>query len=417
MEEGIRFAEQVAPTEVELDDFGQAKALHLVTQPTEEGAHPAELVLPARTVIVAAGTQPNITLAREEPDSMVLDGKYFRALDATGAPATPERVAKPSAVHVLTNLRPDGRAISFFGDLHPSFAGNVVKAMASAKQGYPVVSALLEKSAPAGGTPEELFARLDRDLRATVEEVIRLTPTIVEVVVKAPVAARAFQPGQFYRLQNFESLATATGGTRLAMEGLALTGAWVDRERGLLSTIVLEMGGSSDLCALLKPGEPVILMGPTGTPTEIADERDRAADRRRARQRGAVLDRRGSAHARATRFCISPATSRCATATRWRRSSAPPTRSCGAATKAPGFTPDRPQDKAFVGNIVAALDAYGSGALGRAAAVARRRRPHHRHRLRRHDGGGGAGAPRHPVAPPQAGPQGDRLASTRRCSA
>ena len=28
------------------------------------------------------------------------------------------------------------------------------------------------------------------------------------------------------------------------------------------------MGGSSDLCMLLKPGEPVILMGPTGTPTE-----------------------------------------------------------------------------------------------------------------------------------------------------
>ena len=29
------------------------------------------------------------------------------------------------------------------------------------------------------------------------------------------------------------------------------------------------MGGSSDLCATLKPGEPVVLMGPTGTPTEI----------------------------------------------------------------------------------------------------------------------------------------------------
>src|SRR6202163_4669938 len=52
------------------------------------------------------------------------------------------------------------------------------------------------------------------------------------------------------------------------MEGLALTGASVDREKGLLSTIVLEMGGSSDLCTLLQPGEPVILMGPTGTPTE-----------------------------------------------------------------------------------------------------------------------------------------------------
>ena len=53
------------------------------------------------------------------------------------------------------------------------------------------------------------------------------------------------------------------------MEGLALTGAWVDKDKGLLSLIVLEMGGSSDLCALLEPGEPVIVMGPTGTPTEI----------------------------------------------------------------------------------------------------------------------------------------------------
>jgi hypothetical protein len=53
------------------------------------------------------------------------------------------------------------------------------------------------------------------------------------------------------------------------MEGLALTGAWVDREQGLISTIVLEMGTSSRLCAALKPGERIVLMGPTGTPTEI----------------------------------------------------------------------------------------------------------------------------------------------------
>jgi NAD(P)H-flavin reductase len=85
-------------------------------------------------------------------------------------------------------------------------------------------------------------------------------------------AARKFQPGQFYRLQNFESCAEIVDGTRLAMEGLALTGAWVDTEKGLLGTIVLEMGGSSRLCAALKPGEPIVLMGPTGTPTEIAGD-------------------------------------------------------------------------------------------------------------------------------------------------
>ena len=164
--------------------------------------------------------------------------------------------------------------------------------MASAKQGYPVVSRMLARHAAVGRSRRQaLIARLDDELRASVHAVARLTPNIVEVVVRAPMAARAFQPGQFYRLQNYETLSRDADGTRLAMEGLALTGAWVDREQGLLSTIVLEMGGSSDLCALLKPGEPVILMGPTGTPTETPVRRDRAAGRRRARQRRAVLDR------------------------------------------------------------------------------------------------------------------------------
>jgi NAD(P)H-flavin reductase len=98
-----------------------------------------------------------------------------------------------------------------------------------------------------------------------------LTPTIIEVIVKAPAAARHFEPGQFYRLQNFESMARRAGDVPLLMEGIALTGAWVDKARGLLSLIALELGVSSRLVAHLKPGEPVVVMGPTGTPTEIPD--------------------------------------------------------------------------------------------------------------------------------------------------
>ncbi len=51
-------------------------------------------------------------------------------------------------------------------------------------------------------------------------------------------------------------------------------------------------------------------------------------------------------------------------ATRSRRSSAPPTSSSGAATKRRASAPTRPHDRAFVGNIVEAIDAYGSGSLG-----------------------------------------------------
>jgi len=118
---------------------------------------------------------------------------------------------------------------------------------------------------------DKLEATLDEQLRAYVVKVERLTPTIVDVIVKAPLQARKFEPGQFYRLQNFETSAPMVGGKRLMMEGLALTGAWVDREKGLLSMIVLEMGTSSRLCSLLRTGEEILVMGPTGAPTEIPE--------------------------------------------------------------------------------------------------------------------------------------------------
>jgi NAD(P)H-flavin reductase len=370
MEEGIRFAECVVPEAVEVDAYGHAAALVLQRHKLDEAlkqlvATDERLTLPARSILIAAGTQPNTVLGREDPSNVVLDGRYFQAYDESGRPAKPERVAKPETVQVLMSLRPDGRAISFFGDLHPSFNGNVVKAMGGAKQGYPVVSRMLAKRAAAAPAPDVLVARLNDELRPRVHHVERLTPTIVEVVVKAPMAARAFHPGQFYRLQNYETHGARIDGTALAMEGLALTGAWVDREKGLLSTIVLEMGGSSDLCTLLEPGEPVILMGPTGTPTETPA--------------GETVALVGGGLGNAVLFSIGQALraqgskvlyfagykklqdrykveeiEKAADAVVW------------CCDEAPGFAAARPQDRAFVGNIVEAMLAYGTGRLGAA---------------------------------------------------
>src|SRR6185295_7138506 len=137
----------------------------------------------------------------------------------------------------------------------------------------------VEELATSGSLPQakkdaifdRLEATLDEQLRAYVVKSERLTPTIVDVIVRAPLQARKFEPGQFYRLQNFETTSPIVGGKRLMMEGLALTGAWVDREKGLLSMIVLEMGTSSRLCSLLREGEEILVMGPTGTPTEIPE--------------------------------------------------------------------------------------------------------------------------------------------------
>ncbi len=368
LEEGVRFAECLSPTAVEVDAYGHARAIRMTRQQwSADGKWSAagEVELPAKTLLVAAGTQPNTVLAREDAAHFALDGKYFQACDEDGNPAKPETsIAKPNDVRVLLAKRDDGRFVSYFGDVHPSFYGNVVKAMGGAKQGYPVISRVLARGRPATTQNDAAFvAMLNRELRASVHEVVRLTPQIVEVVVRAPLAARRFRPGQFYRLQNYESNASRTADTSLTMEGLAMTGAWVDPQQGLVSTIVLEMGGSSDLCRLLKPGEPVVLMGPTGNPTEIPSRE--TVILAGGGLGNAVLLSIGQAMRRAgSKVLYFAGYKRMIDRYKMTEIEAAADVVVWGCDEEPGFTPDRPQDKTFVGNIVQAMHAYAEGELG-----------------------------------------------------
>jgi NADPH-dependent glutamate synthase beta subunit-like oxidoreductase/NAD(P)H-flavin reductase len=389
LEEGIRYAEHLSPVEAVLDEHAHVQALRFRRN---DGSI---VEMPALTVCVAAGTSPNVIYEKEYPGTFELDDKkrYFRPYvaqrDASGNVAL-ERASR-AIDGFFTSYCKDGKTVSFYGDNHPHYAGSVVRAMASAKDGYPHVARLFPE-APAGDRADQaradakrdaLFARLDRELVPTVHAVNRLTPTIVEIVVHAPIAARKFRPGQFYRLQNFETFApvvTAERGTdanglpaavglaRLAMEGLALTGAWVDVDKGLLGTIVLEMGASSRLCAALVPGEPVVVMGPTGQPTEIASSETVllcggglgnavlfSIARAFKSLGGKVLYfagyRRGEDLFK--REDIEAATDQIIWCT-----------DGGAA-----IAPRREQDKHFRGNIVRAMHAYGVGELGGSPAI------------------------------------------------
>jgi NADPH-dependent glutamate synthase beta subunit-like oxidoreductase/NAD(P)H-flavin reductase len=317
-EEGIGYAENLSPVEAVSDEFGHVQSLLFEQQIVEDGRWKDSgriVELAARTVMIAAGTAPNVIYEKEHPGTFKLDKwkqffqSYQLSVTLSRGDGEESQNATPSHAEILRSAQDDGAAafelieddeatrdrgfftsyehpsrkeklISFYGDNHPKYAGNVVKAMASAKAGHPQVVGIFERelmsmdrSVEAQKARDEtwnaLIATLDDGLNATVHEVNRLTPTIVEVVVRAPFAARHFEPGQFFRLQNFEALAPTINGATMAMEGIALTGASANPETGLLSVIVLEMGGSSRLCALLKRGEPVVLMGPTGAPTDI----------------------------------------------------------------------------------------------------------------------------------------------------
>lgn len=289
LEEGIDFVECMSPTEAVPDEFSAVKAivferLNYVAE-TGKFENTGDMhQFPARTVCVAAGTSPNVIYEKEKPGTFKMDEwrQFFQPfkVERNGDGKLHAIEAEKTEAGFFTSYEHNGKFISYYGDNHPKYAGNVVKAMASAKHGYTkVVELFTEEFATRGPLPQserdsifdQLEATLDEQLRAYVVKVERLTPTIVDVIVKAPLQARKFEPGQFYRLQNFETSAPVIDGSRLLMEGLALTGAWVDEEKGLLSMIVLEMGTSSRLCSLLKEGEEVLVMGPTGTPTEIPE--------------------------------------------------------------------------------------------------------------------------------------------------
>ncbi len=178
----------------------------------------ARATLPARTILVAAGTQPNTVLAREDAGALRARRQVLpaarrgrRAGQAGARPrqaratrgahrhsrrrARDELLRRPASVVLRQRRQGDGEREAGLSDR-----------VADARAGRAGVARR--------ATPQFFAHARTTSLRATVARVVRLTPTIVEVVVRAPAAARRFRPGQFYRLQNFESLRAARATAR-----------------------------------------------------------------------------------------------------------------------------------------------------------------------------------------------------------
>jgi len=299
-EEGIFYAEGLDPKEARVDGDGQVEALvaRRLT-PDADGKwieSGAEVSIPARAILVATGARPNVAYEFEHKGHFAKERGHYRTfhdVDGALAPIPVAAHCKRDDTGPFTSYDVNGRRVSFLGDTHPVFHGSVVKAIASGMRTYPkIIDALGAKTGARGQADEYLGfrTRIQELLETRVQGVTRISPSAIELTVHAPLAARRFRPGQFFRLQNFETQAPLVDGTRLQTEMLALTGAKVDADAGTVSLIVLELGASSRLVAGLRPGEPVALMGPTGVRTAIPEGGETVM---------VVGGRRGAAHIRA----------------------------------------------------------------------------------------------------------------------
>lgn len=237
LSEGIKIEERINPVGYSLDEFKAVAGLMVKgTEPNSE-----VFALPAKCILFAVGTQPNEVIREEEPSIFSSKSHSDNTFE----------MAK----------MPDGRWISRIGDLHPSYAGSVVKAMASAKNAAPIIDASLDHiHINSGNNFEALTAYFNSHFTATVKVVIHHAVGIAEIVFHAPAAAEQFKPGQFFRLQSFDDD---------AIEPLAMTGASANPLTGEISVVVLGMGASSIRSMKWQAGTQVSLMGPTGAPSDI----------------------------------------------------------------------------------------------------------------------------------------------------
>ena len=260
-EEGIEFIENATPLEAIPDRFNHIQSLKVKIDDNE-------LEIPAKALLFAAGTSPNKAPFYEDKLKFNLDRKTFQITDLLGNKLQALPSPKANNIGFIAAIKETGQMVSFFGDLHPSFSGSVVKAMASAKNGYPIINDALKKLTPKFHYPEFL-QKINKEFLVTIKEINILSENAVELIINCPCLAKKTKLGHIFRLHNYHALANKKNGTLLAMEGIPVTAYKVNQNAGTIGVIVIDVGGSSSLVHNFKVNEPIIFMGPSGSPAHI----------------------------------------------------------------------------------------------------------------------------------------------------
>ncbi|OGT45240.1 MAG: pyridine nucleotide-disulfide oxidoreductase [Gammaproteobacteria bacterium RIFCSPHIGHO2_12_FULL_41_20] len=279
LEEGVYYAEALEPVAAELNQFGYTETLichKRIRKNADEWEATVETVhIPARAIFVATGTQPNIAYEFEHRGTFTrlgLQYQHYEDVDGKLVIAHGVEHCKDTQFGPFTSYQKGHYRVSLIGDTHPVFHGSVVKAIASGMRTYPKILHILHHKLGNAGDWQEYrrFASyIDNQFQARITAITRRTKNVIELTIQAPLASKHFQPGQFYRLQNYETHALRVNQTLLQMEPLALIGADHDVNKGTLKFIIIESGASAKLCSTMHINEPVSLMGPTGVRCKI----------------------------------------------------------------------------------------------------------------------------------------------------
>ncbi len=241
-EEGVRFEFLAAPTRLIGDASGQVCEMECIRmqlgepdasgRPAPEPIPGSEFRIPADTVVAAIGQSPNPTVQRATAQIATRHGKILA--DDAGRTSMPRVFAGGDVVRggstVILALR-DGRAAAEAID-----------------------RALSETPAPERPVPAAFPAS---DFR--IAGVRRLAPAVVSMLVRAPLVAARWKPGQFVIVRP---------GSESERIPLTLVGG--EPESGLIHLVVQEAGATTREIGCLKAGDAFAdVLGPLGQPAAI----------------------------------------------------------------------------------------------------------------------------------------------------
>lgn len=289
LEEGVYYLPLSTPTKVLLDDWGQCTSLVCHTLSFQEGIGEKhdEKILPARSIFVATGSKPNIAYEFEHRGTFRRSGQFYDMFDLENGVLREIPKAshvKSKSLGMLTSYRHENRYVSVLGDTHPLFQGSVVKAIASSFRAYPKIMTILSEKKPEMVSYDTFSKKIDDLFLAQVVHVEHYSSEIFEIRIHAPIVCKNFKPGQFYRLQTYETCFSALqidptvksrdvgmgmNRTTLQTEAIAALGTSVNSEKGEISFFIFEKGSSTQRLRLLKHGDPIAIMGPTGVRIKI----------------------------------------------------------------------------------------------------------------------------------------------------
>ena len=265
LREGVLYMENLSPEQFLLDNNGVAAGLQVRNTVDNSVSK-----LPAKTILFATGSKPNVAYAFEHAGDMERKSfSYVLYREEGGAlqAETTDKHCKSKDLAFFSSYDESGKRVSVIGDTNPAFHGSVVKALASAKNAAPKVLASMRHNLPNKDLvgyenfAEAIFAHAT----AKIVKIIEVARGVKKVTIRAPQAIKNHAVGNFFRLQNYKS-----GGSKPDyLHPIAAFPCELDKSAGVFSFYLLA-GYENDLISRTwEEGSDISVMGPAGVRASV----------------------------------------------------------------------------------------------------------------------------------------------------